>query len=119
MTNALDREALQKASQLAGAVMRNTEPHKEIYGLAASWVENYTLVAYPNVTMAIAGSFIPIDPAWEVALRCAHSCYEKYVQQGKVATEEERKEALSDSLQHGIGIYLLKKSRKDNDSSVA
>lgn len=50
---------------------------------------------------------------WKKALHCAHSQYERYVQQGKVTTAEERLCALNDALQHAVGIISLRDKRPD------
>lgn len=53
------------------------------------------------------------DETWTVALRCAHSQYEGHVRQGRVATEEQRMQALSDALQHAVGIIQMRGLRPD------
>lgn len=47
------------------------------------------------------------DAAWERALNSAARQFESYVRQGRLETPEQRREALSDALQHAVGLLKL------------
>ena len=47
------------------------------------------------------------DETWERALDCAARQFESYVRQGKLATQEERRIAIGDALQHAVGIIQM------------
>lgn len=53
------------------------------------------------------------DVAWKAALNCAAGVLEDHVRQGSMSTPENRRRALDDAMQHGVGIYMLRRAKAE------